>query len=149
MDPLFTAIIVMIFLSMLVILLSLHMLKEGHVMIVERIGSFYKIIEKPGIYFLFPVIERALEIVDIRKQTRSINISDEAISTMNSIEVDYTFQIVDPKLFVYASVNSIKTFESLLKDTWIKHRVLDTSQLDELSDVSISLGMQLMEISIK
>jgi regulator of protease activity HflC (stomatin/prohibitin superfamily) len=148
MDPLLIAILVMVFLSGSVVLLSLHILKEGHVMVVERLGGFYKIIEKPGSYFLFPMFDRAIEIVDIRKQTKSIQIRDEENLSIDSIDVEYTFQIVDPKLFVYASVNSLKTFETIVKDTWIKYRVLGLGQIDELSEIANNLGIQLMEISI-
>jgi len=149
MDPLLIAILVMVFLSGSVVLLSLHILKEGHVMVVERLGGFYKIIEKPGSYFLFPMFDRAIEIVDIRKQTKSIKIKDEENLSIDSIDVEYTFQIVDPKLFVYASVNSLKTFETIVKDIWLKYRVLELDQIDELSEIANNLGIQLMEISIQ
>jgi len=149
MDPLLIAILVMVFLSGSVVLLSLHILKEGHVMVVERLGGFYKIIEKPGSYFLFPMFDRAIEIVDIRKQTKSIKIKDEENLSIDSIDVEYTFQIVDPKLFVYASVNSLKTFETIVKDIWLKYRVLELDQIDELSEIASNLGIQLMEISIQ
>jgi len=149
MDPLLIAIIVMVLLSGCVVLLSLHVLKEGHVMVIERLGGFYKIIEKPGSYFLFPMFDRAIEVVDIRQQTKRIEIKDEGNQFVESIDLLYTFQVVDPKLFVYASVNSVKTFENMVKDTWIKHRVLESDQIDELAEIASNLGIHLMEISIQ
>lgn len=149
MDPLILAILVMAFLTVTVILLSLHHLKEGHVMIVERLGGFYKIIDQPGSYFLFPMIDRAIEMVNIRKQKRTLTIQDSNHPSVEPITLEYTFQITDAKLFVYASVNSLKTFESQIRDTWNRYRILDSDQLDELSEIAIHLGIQLLEISIQ
>jgi regulator of protease activity HflC (stomatin/prohibitin superfamily) len=149
MNPIILAILVMIFLMSTVIVLSMHVLKEGHVMVVERIGAYYKLIDRPGIYFLFPMIERAIEIVNVQIQTRELTFSTLETQMDEEIIVSYTFQVTDPKSFVYASINSLKTFETSFKSTWLKYKQLDSDQLDEISEFASSLGIHLIEVSIQ
>jgi regulator of protease activity HflC (stomatin/prohibitin superfamily) len=149
MNPIILAILVMIFLMSTVIVLSMHVLKEGHVMVVERIGAYYKVIDRPGIYFLFPMIERAIEIVNVQIQTRELTFSSLETQMDEEIIVRYTFQVTDPKSFVYANINSLKTFETSFKSTWLKYKQLDSDQLDEISEFASSLGIHLIEVSIQ
>jgi regulator of protease activity HflC (stomatin/prohibitin superfamily) len=149
MDPIIIAILVMLFLMSSVILLSLHVLKEGHVMVIERFGVFYKIIHQPGIHFLIPMFERAIEVVNVQVQTRQLIFSTLETNTDEEVQINYTFQITDAKNFVYTSINSLKTFENFFKTTWIKEKNLDSETLDQISEIADSMGIHLIEVSIQ
>ncbi len=149
MDPIIIAILVMLFLMSSVILLSLHVLKEGHVMVIERFGVFYKIIKQPGIHFFIPMFERAIEIVNVQVQTRQLVFTALETQMSEEIKIDYTFQITDARNFVYASIDSLKTFENVFKATWIKERNLDSETLDQISEIAESMGIHLIEVSVQ
>lgn len=149
MDPILIAVAVMVFLTSSVILLSAHSLKEGHVMIVERFGVFYKILTQPKIYFFVPLFERALEIVDIRVQSKTIKMNQSLDSQESVIYIHFTFQITDPKLFVYATINSQTVLETKLKEAWTKHHDFNKEVFDSLSEIAFSMGIQLIDIHTK
>lgn len=142
MDPILIAILVMLFLTSLVILLSMHTLKEGHVLVIERLGAYYKVMDQPGIHFTIPLLERVIETVDMRIQHKKYAMVHEG----HDILIRYSIQVKDPKLFVYGSLDAMKSFENQLHVTYVESVMSSKDRFEHMYGIAHALGMALVDL---
>lgn len=76
---------IFIALLMLVIGLSIKVIQVNQVMIVERLGAYYKTLEA-GIHFIFPSFDRVVSTLSLEEQLHKTNV--QSFRTYDDIKVD-------------------------------------------------------------
>ena len=119
---------VIIALSLIILLfVALHIKynAKDEMTIVERLGRFNRLIDRPSIFFLIPFIDRVLEristddIVDARRFTYTEN--EEIIK----VNLTIRYRVFDPKLFAYTSIDAIGSIVDLVKTARENHISLE------------------------
>ncbi len=85
--PLQIAIIVVIVLVLLVVARSLRVAAEWQRAVILRLGRFHKV-KGPGIYLVFPVVDRVAQVVDLRIQTTTITAEQALTRDTVAVGVD-------------------------------------------------------------
>jgi regulator of protease activity HflC (stomatin/prohibitin superfamily) len=85
--PLQIAIIVLIVLALLVVARSLRVAAEWQRAVILRLGRFHKV-KGPGIYLVFPVVDRVAQVVDLRIQTTTITAEQALTRDTVAVGVD-------------------------------------------------------------
>ncbi len=114
------------------ILLNMRVLKEGHLIVVERLGSFHRIIEEPGIHFFIPFVDRPLETLKKGTLVREVIASSTVYVC--------TFEIIDPKRFVYAYPDTLIEFDKMIQGGY-------GTMSDPLVEECHQMGIRLMDIT--
>ncbi len=128
------AVIFLLFLLILFLLPNFKIVKENEQLLVERMGSFFKVIDKPGIYFLFPLFDRVIERETLLPQKRTLPIDTYTLT--------YTYQITDIKMYGYYALDPIKDLESYLAQMWSN----GNPDIDTLKESIKDRGMNLLDI---
>jgi len=131
------AILVLAALLILFLLPNIRLLKINEAVVIERLGGFLKVIDKPGIFFLIPLFDRVVQKESLLPIDRSWVIVDSEIQTTYS----YTYQIVDIKMFCYAATDPI-TFAEEKMTQRIQNGLDD---LESLKDIWLDMGVNLLE----
>lgn len=121
--------LVILFLVILFISLNLRILKDDEVIVVERLGSYHRTIKDKGIHFFIPFVDRPIERLSL------LPITDTVYHKTYMKEIQFTYQIVDPKKFCYAANDTL----SSIKDIIIEKN--DASILDIESDEELFLEL--------
>lgn len=111
MNEIILGLLLIAFLILLIMLPNIKIIRENEVVIVERLGKFYKLVEQKGVLITIPFVERIYETMSLLEQ--NLNVKN------NYFSLNIVYKINDPKLFSYAHLNSIKQFSSeieLLKE---------------------------------
>ncbi|MFA6800523.1 MAG: SPFH domain-containing protein [Acholeplasmataceae bacterium] len=140
-------IIVLVTLGVLLIFIllpSFLYVKENEIVIIERFGKYQHSIETPGIYYLIPFIERAVQRVSkndfyINKKIKKQEGIDQKII------VTYHIKVFDEMLFVYASLDSVKTVHTFLIQT-ILTKMDHAIALEEIKTYAKQFGFEILEI---
>ena len=135
------AILVLAALLILFLLPNIRLLKINEAVVIERLGGFLKVIDKPGIFFLIPLFDRVVQKESLLPIDRSWVIVDSEIQTTYS----YTYQIVDIKMFCYAATDPI-TFAEEKMTQRIQNGLDD---LESLKDIWLDMGVNLLEFQKK
>ncbi len=137
-------------LAMLVILLmglNTKIVQANKAIVIERIGQFLKIIDKPGFYFTIPVIDRVVQTVPLDVQDKKFII--DVPENLKKYTLALKYQIFDVKLFVYGELDSL----SKLKDYIKEHANLDNDISEEdihlVSEYAEGLGIRIIKMCVK
>jgi regulator of protease activity HflC (stomatin/prohibitin superfamily) len=96
---------------------NIKIVRQDEVMIIERLGSFHKMLDQPGIYFIVPLIDRNIQTLTLKKQHIKKKLSiKELEGVIKIVEISYDMTITDPKTFVYASFDSNDTIHTYIKE---------------------------------
>jgi regulator of protease activity HflC (stomatin/prohibitin superfamily) len=143
------AILVLLFLTILFLVPNFKIVRANEVHIVERLGRFHKMLSEPGIHFIVPLIDRVIQVVPIlethKKFHFKINIDDEEIT----YHLEYRYKVSDVMLFVYAALDSLEAIEIHIKNKIEEHHAIDDTQLLYLQEVSLTFGIELLDIQSK
>ena len=137
-----TAILVILALVFFVTALNLRLLQEGKVAVVERLGVFYKIVNQPGIFFLFPILDRVVETVDMKEQQTDIKYPEHELS------IRMIYKIIDAKMFVYASLDTMKTLKTFIETIYLKYHQLKDEQIKEIIEMAESFGIEIKDFIV-
>jgi regulator of protease activity HflC (stomatin/prohibitin superfamily) len=85
--PLQIAIIVLVVLALLVIARSMRIAAEWQRAVILRLGRFHKV-KGPGIYLVFPIVDRVAQVVDLRIQTATITAEQALTRDTVAVGVD-------------------------------------------------------------
>jgi regulator of protease activity HflC (stomatin/prohibitin superfamily) len=85
--PMQIALIVVVAIAALIIARSLRIAAEWQRAVILRLGRFHKV-KGPGIYLVFPVIDRVAQIVDLRIQTTTITAEQALTRDTVAVGVD-------------------------------------------------------------
>lgn len=144
MQDVIIAIIVLVFLVLLVLIPNIKILAPNNVMIIERLGLFHRIITKPGVYLLIPLFERVPQVVSLEPVHKKLNIKDDYKE--NTILL--TYKVINPKLFVYAALDSEKNLMNYIKESYAENQD-DTSNFEEsITEYASKLGIELTSIKL-
>lgn len=127
---------------------NIKMVKENEAIVIERFGAFSRVIDKPGVYMLIPLIERAIQNVPLTKIERHFNVSLTNELLKETHKIRYTYQVVDVMLFVYAALDSVKAFETYIQNQTNETLKLDHISVEILEETAEVFGMKLHSINI-
>lgn len=133
------AVLVLILLVALVVIPNIKTVSQKQAMVIERFGKFHRIIDKPGIYILIPLYERAVQSVSLDPIKHQLNLKDQ-------VKLDYIYQITDVEAFVYHAIDSIHAFHEELINLSI-HENYD-GLLSQMSEIASHYGMNILESNI-
>jgi len=143
-----TAIIVLLGLVILLLIPNIKIVRKNQVMIIERLGRFHRLLDQPGIYFIAPLIDRDIQTVNLEKSHihKKIKIEQENIETF--VEISYDMQIIDPKTFVYASLDANETIHEYVKASLEANMDINTIT-EETIDYAKSFGFAIEKFNLK
>src|SRR5689334_7340866 len=87
MQPVSIAIIVIAVIVVIIVARSLRIAAEWQRAVILRLGRFHKV-KGPGIYLVFPVIDRVAQIIDLRIQTNTITAEQALTRDTVAVGVD-------------------------------------------------------------
>lgn len=139
-----------IIITVLLLIIFLPSFKKGStdkIYIVERVGSFLKVLDEPKVYFLIPFIDRVIQTVPkgiVEKEfTFSLDEEQKKYSYL------YHYEVFDIMLFVYEELNTLKSLEKHISEYVIHSKDADLSQKSSHFEYAKSLGIKLIDISKK
>ena len=144
MSDILIAILVLVLLVILVLIPNIKILSPNSVMIIERLGFFHRIITKPGVHILIPLFERVPQVVSLNPVHKKLIIKENS----EEIIIPFTYKVKNPKLFVYAALDSEKELMTHMRNTYLIDRE-DTRIFEENAiEYAIQLGIELISIDI-
>lgn len=132
-----TAILVLTALFILFLLPNIRLLKINEAVVIERLGSFLKVIDKPGVFFLIPLFDRVVQ----KESLLPIEKTWVVIDSGTQIMYAYTYQIVDIKMFCYAATDPITFAEEKMAQR-IQSGLDD---LESIKDIWLDMGVNLLD----
>lgn len=131
----------LIFAALIVLFLTpnFKQVKENEALVIERFGVFLKVIDQPGIHFLIPLVDRAIQRESLLSQTHELIFTKD----QDSYHYVYTFQIVDVKMYCYAATESFRVMEELIKTSI--HEGKD--DISVLQDTLLNIGVKLHKLN--
>lgn len=142
--------IILIFVGLLLILIvpNIKWVKPNQVVVVERLGSFHRLIDKPGIYLLIPLVERDIETVvtTVQKIERKLKIK-ELETTVTTI-VSFQMQIFDVKTFVYSAIDALDTVMTHLKEALEANQEI-AQIVEEIPQFATNYGFNITDLNFK
>jgi len=149
MTDIIIALLVLLFLTLLFLIPNFKIVRANEVQIVERLGRFQKILSEPGIHFIVPLIDRVIQVVPLlethKKFHFKINKDEEEIV----YHLEYKYKVSDVMLFVYAALDSLEAIEIHIKNTIEENDVINEDTLQTLQEVSLTFGIELIDIHSK
>jgi len=149
MTDIIIALLVLLFLTLLFLIPNFKIVRANEVQIVERLGRFHKILNEPGIHFIVPLIDRVIQVVPLletHKKFRFKLIKDEVEIIYH---LEYRYKVSDVMLFVYSALDSLEAIEIHIKNTIEEHDVIDEHSLQSLQEVSLTFGIELIDLQSK
>lgn len=130
-----TAAIILSILLVLFLLPNLKVVKENEALVIERLGSFLKVIDKPGIYWMIPLVDRVIQRESLLPITKTFSkLADDKESTYT-----YTYVITDIKMFCYTATEPQRVIEDKIRSL-ITYDEIDVETIKEaLLDNGINL----------
>ncbi|MCK9235756.1 MAG: SPFH domain-containing protein [Acholeplasmataceae bacterium] len=142
--------IILIFVGLLLILIvpNIKWVKPNQVVVVERLGSFHRLLDKPGIYLLIPLVDRDIETVvtTVQKIERKLKIK-ESETTVTTI-VSFQMQIFDVKTFVYSAIDSLDTVMTHLKEALEANQEI-ARIVEEIPQFATNYGFNITHLNFK
>ncbi len=111
MPPEIIASLILAFLFLLFLFPNIKIVKENEALVIERFGAFNRVIDQPGIHFLFPLVDREIQKESLLPQTRNLTISDLG----QALSYTYVFKIIDIKMYCYKATEPLRVMEEQMK----------------------------------
>jgi len=138
MSPTVIASLILTTLFLLFLIPNFKVLKEHEAMVIERLGSFHRVVDQPGIHFLIPLIDREIQKESLLPQTRTIEVND-----LNDVlTYQYIFKINDIKMFCYKATEPYRIMEGEMKHIIANH----TNYEPKLQELLLDYGCELISI---
>lgn len=143
-----TAMLVIIGLVILMLVPNIKIVRKNQVMIIERLGRFHKMLDRPGIYFIAPLVDRDIQTVNLEKTHIHKKIKVESNETETVVEISYDMQIIDAKTFVYASLDANETIHDYIKAS-LESNIDIKTITDETIDYAKQYGFTIENFNLK
>lgn len=149
MPDILTIILLFAGLILLLMLPNIKIVRQNEVMVIERLGRFHKLLDQPGIYFVVPLLDRNIQTVSLKKQhiKKKLYIYENE-DEKKTVEISYNMTIINPKTYVYASIDSNDTIHTYIKEALEADMHLDEI-LSETIDYAQTYGFLIEELNIK
>ncbi|QVK17986.1 hypothetical protein KHQ81_14340 [Mycoplasmatota bacterium] len=118
MEPFVYVIIFLIIFIFLISMIGMKIVPQDYVYVVERLGVYDKLLE-PGLYFIFPFIDRIAHKVSMLEHKICVKHKDK--------EVLLKYNITDVKLYIYGVRNVDEALTYLIKEA------INCNELDKMS----------------
>ncbi len=147
MPDIIKGLLVILFLLILVLIPNIKLVQVNKAYIVERLGKFLKIIDKPGIYIIIPLLDRVIQIVslEVSEKTFSFSSSENEDSTKISIK----YQVINVRLFVYAALDSLNKIKEYIETYIDPIEQMTPKQKDLIIEHAKEFGIEIIEIWYK
>ena len=137
--------VVLIILLVIVVILaamSIKIVKQSEVYIIERLGKFYKVADA-GLTIIIPFLDHVRSVVSLKQQTMDIPPQDDITKDNVTITIDTVvfYQITDPAKAVY-EIQSLKKGIEYLAITTIRD-IIGKMTLDETFSSRDGINTQL------
>ena len=132
MTPWLIAIIIIGLALVVIFSLSIHIVKQGTAVIVERLGKYYKTLGT-GMRFIVPFIDRALPPISLKEQVADFK--PQPVITKDN---------VDPKLYTYGIERPMSAIENLTATTL--RNIVGELELDETLSSRDTVNTKMREI---
>ncbi|MFA5560766.1 MAG: hypothetical protein WC964_03210 [Acholeplasmataceae bacterium] len=155
------AVLVVSLLLVLVLSFNVKYVRKDHVLIVEKFGTFNRLIHKRGFCFLIPFVERSYKQVSLLQTFHEIflHISKNKDNEIFFFRASFDYKIVVPQDFVYSSLTPLTTFnldvlnafEELIGEK-VKFPIAD-DQLEQIKETifakATAIGLELANFEFK
>lgn len=93
---------ILLVLLIIFLLPNIVIIKENQSIVIERLGMFLKTVEKPGVLFLIPLVDRVVQ----KESTLVKTYHYSATHGEKTYALTMSYQIVDIKMFCYTATES-------------------------------------------
>lgn len=118
MIPLIIVLVVLAVIAFIVLISSVKIVRQSTIVVVERLGKYYKTLET-GIHLILPFFDRALPAISLKEKVADF--APQAVITKDNVtmQIDTVvyFQITDPKLYTYGVEKPMMAIENLTATT--------------------------------
>ena len=135
-------------LILLLMLPNIKIVRKNEVMIIERLGRFHKLLDKPGIYILVPLLDRNIQTVNLNKKHIKKKLTLIENETKTVVEISYDMIVKDVKTFVYASLDSNETIHIYIKEA-LEAGMSTKEIIVEVTDYALTYGFAIENINFK
>ncbi len=144
MSDIVKGLLVILFLVILVLIPNIKIVQINRAYIVERLGRFLKIIDRPGVYLLIPLLDRVIQVVplDVSDKILTLHQKESEIT----IKLTIRYQIENVKLFVYASLDSFHTIKEYIETLDVFSGSLSDEQIIEITEYAKQFGLEIIQI---
>jgi len=149
MTDIIIAILVLLFLTVLFLIPNFKIVRANEVQIVERLGRFHKMLSEPGIHFIVPLIDRVIQVVPLLESHKKFHFKVNKDEEEITYHLEYRYKVADVMLFVYAALDSLEAIEIHMKNIIEEQDVIDETALLALQEVSLTFGIELIDIQSK
>ena len=134
--------IILLFIVLILAAMSIKIVKQAEVYIIERLGKFYKVADA-GLTIIIPFLDHVRSVVSLKQQTMDIPPQDVITKDNVTITIDTVvfYQITDPAKAVY-EIQSLKKGIEYLAITTIRD-IIGKMSLDETFSSRDGINTQL------
>ena len=106
-------------------------------------------LSEPGIHFIVPLIDRVIQVVPLLASHKKFHFKINKDEKDVIYHLEYRYKVTDVMLFVYAALDSLEAIEIHIKNIIEEQDVIDESALHALQEVSLTFGIELIDIQSK
>jgi regulator of protease activity HflC (stomatin/prohibitin superfamily) len=145
MDDILIALLIIFALVIIVMIPNIKIVSKNRAVLVERLGRYLKTLDQPGIYFLVPLLDRAIETIPLDQINQTLHIHhDDKILKLN-----YKLLVFDIKLFVYGELNSLASLKEYISDSYLRYHQDIHFFLEDVKAYATSIGINLVDMQIE
>jgi len=149
--------------ALIVVMMSIKMVRQGEVLVIERLGKYHRVAEE-GLNIIIPFIDSVRKRVDVREHIADFDPVSAITKDNVAVQIDSVvyFQVTDPRAFVYGAANPIAAIGTLcstvirnqvggmdLDDTLTSREAINALLKAELDEVSDRYGLRVTRVEIK
>jgi regulator of protease activity HflC (stomatin/prohibitin superfamily) len=154
---------ILIALLIIILFVSIRIISQGNVVVIERLGRYSRI-GNPGLIFLIPIVDRVRIKLDMRE--RVVSFAPQPVITRDNVTVSVDtvvyFQVINPKNAVYEIQNYIIGIEQItvttlrniiggisLEDTLTSRDIINEKLRIALDETTGKWGVRANRIEVK
>jgi hypothetical protein len=145
MDEVLISLFIILGLVIIVMIPNIKVVAKNRAIVVERLGQYLKTLDQPGIYFLVPLLDRAIETIPLNEMIQSLHFNHED----EIIKINYRLIVFDIKLFVYGELSSLTSLKEYITESYLKYRKDLNFFNEDVKAYAASIGITLIDMQIE
>lgn len=145
MDDILISLFIILGLVIIVMIPNIKVVAKNRAIVVERLGQYLKTLDQPGIYFLVPLLDRAIETIPLNEMIQSLHFNHED----EIIKINYKLIVFDIKLFVYGELSSLTSLKEYITESYLKYRKDLNFFNEDIKAYAASIGITLIDMQIE
>ena len=155
--------LVLLIIILIIAAMSIKIVKQSEVYIIERLGKFYKVADA-GLTIIVPFLDHVRSVVSLKQQT--MDVPPQGVITKDNvtmlIDTVVFYQITDPKLYAYGVENPLMAIENLtattlrniigemeLDETLTSRETINTKMRSSLDEATDPWGIKVNRVELK